>query len=112
MTLPDASNVGVPAGNGFVVATGADSTVTPVSWADQTVALTYLASAYSIAIMVDDTGTIVQYAGAPPVAAYRTSIMLGTVIVQAGAAVNVQTQQSVCKVCVFALTVCPDILVA
>lgn len=89
MTLPDGSNVDVPAGNGFVVTPGADSDVTPVSWAAQTVALTYLASAYSIAIMVDDTGTVVQYAGAPPASAYRTSIMLGTVIVQGGAAVSV-----------------------
>lgn len=89
MTLPDASNVDVPAGNGFIVTPGSDSVVTAVSWETQTVALAYLASAYSIAIMADDSGAIVQYAGAPPADAYRTNIMLGTVIIQGGNAVAV-----------------------
>lgn len=89
MTLPDASNVDVPAGNGFIVTPGSDSVVTAVSWETQTVALAYLASAYSIAIMVDNTGSVVQYAGAPPADAYRTGIMLGTVIIQGGSAVSV-----------------------
>lgn len=89
MTLPDASNVDILAGAGFVVEPGAGGSVISVSWDTQTVALSYLASAYSIAIMVDDTGAIVQYAGAPPPSAYRSNIMLGTVIVQGGAAISV-----------------------
>jgi len=76
------TEIQVAAGNGYIVEAGQGGDVIPVSWSGQVVEIDYLASAYYVTIMVDSTGTIVQFAGSPSAAALRENIMLGTVIVQ------------------------------
>lgn len=93
-----ANTVNIPAGSGWIIPSGAagSSGSVLVTWtAKVAVVLTYLTSSYSTTLGIDISGSVVQYNGKPPKAAYRSVVMVGTVTHLNGAAQNVSTVPSI-----------------
>ncbi len=94
LTIATGSTVNVPAGTAWIVPPGG-TTAVEVTWAAQTIALQFLASAFSTTIAVDDTGTIVQFPGRMLGANLRNYARLGVVVHITGAAATIATKPAI-----------------
>ena len=91
LTIATATTVNVPAGSAWIVPPGdaGDVTAVQVSWVQQTITLQFVNSSFSTTITVNNTGTIVQFAGRVLGATMRNHAVIGVVEHINGAANNV-----------------------
>lgn len=97
ITIATASSVLVPAGQGVIVPpgqSGADDAVA-VSWTQQTISLTYVASAFSTTLAANSLGQIIQFSGRPSQSSLRNYIILGVATHIAGTVTNVTTTPAI-----------------
>lgn len=97
LTVASGTSINVPAGTAWIIPPGADSANDPVevTWAQQTVNLTYLTTSFTTTIAVDVNGVIQQIAGRALGASLRSLAVLGAVSHVTGVVSSVTTRPAI-----------------
>lgn len=94
LTIATGTTINIPAGTAWIVAPDAQSSndAVEVTWAQQTISLSFLLSSFSTTIAVDINGQIVQFPGRAIGANLRNHALLGVVQHLTGVASSIVTK--------------------